>query len=95
MYRYLQSAAPANLRMLNVRVLGEHQYGPLEALVYFLDELGLTRGDFVISATSRLDPHIRAWFPELAQDTLSKFRCLLVFRTRLPARPGHQSALTR
>lgn len=95
LYRYLHSAAPANLRTLNVRVLGEHQDGPLEALVYFLDELGLTHGDFVIKATARLDPHIRAWFPDLAQDTLSVFRCLVVFRTRLPGRPGQPAIEVR
>lgn len=88
LYPYLQRAAPARLRMMNARVLGEHQDGPLEALVYFLDELGLTHGDFVITATDRLDWHVRVWFPELEQYTLSVFHCLVVFRTRLPARPG-------
>ncbi|MGA8258991.1 MAG: hypothetical protein WB783_02140 [Arenicellales bacterium] len=95
LYHYLQNSAPANLRMLNVRVLGEHQDGPLEGLVYFLDELGLIRGDFAVVNTARLDTHIRAWFPELAQDTLSRFRCLLVFRNHVPAPTSRQSVAAR
>jgi hypothetical protein len=30
-------------RMLNVRVLGEHQNGPVEAFGYFLDEIGIEK----------------------------------------------------
>ncbi|MEJ2727757.1 MAG: hypothetical protein P8185_04455, partial [Deltaproteobacteria bacterium] len=38
---YSQASLSLKERMLNVRVLGEHQNGPLEAFVYFLDEIGI------------------------------------------------------
>jgi hypothetical protein len=66
--------------MLNIRVLGEHQNGPLEAFVYFLDEIAVDRRNFVISDTCLLPPLIYDWFPLLNQQTLKKYRSLMVFR---------------
>lgn len=75
------AAAPADANSLtNAGVFGEHQMGPLEAFVYFLDEIGVETGDFVIAETSSISPEIRAWFPILTQDLLDQFRTVIVFR---------------
>ena len=67
-------------RMLNVRVLGEHQNGPVEAFVYFLDEIGIEKKHFVIPNTNSLHPRIYEMFQMLNQETLEKYRSLIVFR---------------
>jgi hypothetical protein len=67
--------------MLNVRVLGEHQNGPVEAFVYFMEEIGVKKRDFVIPDTHSLPDPICEWFPSLNRQTLGKYRSLIVFRT--------------
>jgi hypothetical protein len=78
--------APEKLktRMINIQVLGEHQNGSLEAFVYFLDEIGITTADFVISDTSGLPRQIYAWFPALDMQILSKYAAVMVFRSPAP-----------
>lgn len=76
-----QASLPLKERMLNVRVLGEHQNGPLEAFVYFLDEIGIEKKHFVIPNTSLLHPRIYELFQLLNRQTLKKYRSLIVFRT--------------
>jgi hypothetical protein len=66
--------------MLNVCVMGEHQNGPVEAFVYFMDEIGIEKRDFVIPDTRALPDHIYEWFPLLNSQTLGKYRSLIVFR---------------
>jgi len=68
-------------RMQNLHVLGEHQNGPLEAFVYFLDEIGLKKRHFVITDTSLLHSRVLELFPLLNLQTLKKYRSLIVFRT--------------
>jgi len=75
-----QASLPLKERMLNVRVLGEHQNGPLEAFVYFLDEIGIEKRNFVIPDTSALHPHIYELFQLLKRQTLEKYCSLIVFR---------------
>ena len=67
-------------RMLNVRVLGEHQNGPVEAFVYFLDEIGIEKKHFAIPNTNSLHPRVYELFQMLNQETLEKYRSLVVFR---------------
>ncbi|MEN8751256.1 MAG: hypothetical protein AB1Z18_00640, partial [Desulfobacterales bacterium] len=71
---------PLKDRMLNVRVLGEHQNGPLEAFVYFLDEIGIEKKYFVIPNTNSLHPRIYELFKLLKRQTLDKYRSVIVFR---------------
>jgi hypothetical protein len=75
-----RAAPPLKDRMLNVQVLGEHQNGPLEAFVYFLDEIGINKKSFVITDTSALHPRIAELFPVLNRQTLEKYSSLIVFR---------------
>ena len=75
-----QASLPLKERMLNVRVLGEHQNGPVEAFVYFLDEIGIEKKHFVIPNTNSLHPRIYELFQMLNQQTLEKYRTLIVFR---------------
>jgi hypothetical protein len=75
-----QASLHVKERMLNVRVLGEHQNGPVEAFVYFLDEIGIVKKHFVIPNTKSLHPRIYELFQMLNQETLEKYRSLIVFR---------------
>ena len=75
-----QASLHVKERMLNVRVLSEHQNGPVEAFVYFLDEIGTVTKNFVIPNTNSLHPRIYDWFQMLNQETLEKYRSLIVFR---------------
>jgi len=76
----IHASLPLKERMLNVWVLGEHQNGPVEAFVYFLDEIGIEKKHFVIPDTDALHPRIYGMFPMLNRQTLEKYRCLIVFR---------------
>ena len=75
-----QASLHVKERMLNVRVLSEHQNGPVEAFVYFLDEIGIIRSHFVIPNTNSLHPRVYELFQTLNQETLKKYRSLIVFR---------------
>lgn len=82
LFEYLNGQAPLSLqnRMLNAWVLGEHQNGPLEAFVYFLDEIGIEKKNFVIPDTSALHPRVYELFQEMNRQVLEKFCTLIVFR---------------
>ena len=75
-----QASARLRKRMINVQVLGEHQNGPLEAFVYFLDEIGIEKTHFVVPDTRALPARIYRWFPLLNRQTLKKYGTLIVFR---------------
>jgi hypothetical protein len=66
--------------MLNVQILEEHQNGPVEAFVYFLDEIGIEKKHFVIPNTNSLHPRIYELFQMLNRQTLKKYRSLVIFR---------------
>ena len=68
--------------ILNLRVAWEHQEAPIEAFVYFLDELGLVSGDFVIANPESLPAQIVDWFPFMSANELRAFGALAVFRYR-------------
>ena len=74
-----QATFPLKEHMLNVRVLGEHQNGPVEAFVYFLDEIGIEKKHFVIPNTNSLHPRIYELFQMLNRQILEKYRSLIVF----------------
>jgi hypothetical protein len=76
-----QASLTLKVGMLNVRILGEHQNGPLEAFVYFLDEIAVKKRHFVIPNTRLLHPRVYELFPLLNRQTLKKYRSLIVFRT--------------
>ena len=84
LFKNLSNDASLSLKeqMLNVQVLGEHQNGPLEGFVYFLDEIGIEKKTFVIPDTRTLHPYIYEVFQLLKQQTLDKYYSLIVFRTR-------------
>jgi hypothetical protein len=83
LFQNLRARATVSVKdqMCNVQVLGEHQTGSLEAFVYFMDEIGMPKRDFVIPDTRSLHPLIYQWFQPLTRQTLRKFRSLVVFRT--------------
>jgi hypothetical protein len=82
LYGRLRRTAPPEVveGMLNVRVVGAQQDGPVAGLVRFLDGLGLVRGDFVLTGTDGLHPLFYEWFPWLASEVRT-YRALVVFRT--------------
>jgi hypothetical protein len=65
--------------MVNVRVMEEHQDGPVEALTYFLEKIGVYRDDFVVVDSKALDPVFFEWF-ELLGVLFEDFTVLIVFR---------------
>ena len=66
--------------LVNLRVAWEHVEAPFEAFVYFLDEVGLAPGDFVITDPESLAARIDDWFPFLSANELHAFGALAVFR---------------
>jgi hypothetical protein len=82
LFEYLsgQVPFPLKIRMLNARVLGEHQNGPVEAFVFFLDKIGIEKKNFVIPDTSALHPRIFELFQLLKRQILENFCTLIVFR---------------
>ena len=66
--------------LVNLRVAWEHVEAPFEAFVYFLDKLGLTPGDFVITDPESLATRVDDWFPFLSANELHAFGALAVFR---------------
>ena len=75
-----QASLSLKEQMLNVQILGEHQNGPVEAFVYFLDEIGIEKKHFVIPNTNSLHPRIYELFQMLNRQTLQKYHSLVVFR---------------
>jgi len=78
---YTQASPTLKDEMINVRVLGEHQNGPVEAFVFFIDEIGFEKRHFVIPDTRSLPDFVNEWFPILKRQTLEKYQSLIVFRT--------------
>lgn len=83
LFTNLSNDAPFSLKeqMLNVQVLGEHQSGPIEAFLYFLDEIGIEKSTFVIPDTRSMPPRIYELFQTLKEQTLDKYGTVIVFRT--------------
>ena len=75
-----QASLPLKQQLLNVRILGEHQNGPAEAFVYFLDEIGIEKKHLVIADNNSLHPRIYELFQMLNWQTLEKYRSLVIFR---------------
>ena len=71
--------APAE-SILNLRVAWEHVEAPFEAFVYFLDEIGFPRRDFVIADPDLLPDEIDDWFPFLSANELEAFGAIAIFR---------------
>jgi hypothetical protein len=66
-------------KMLNVRAVEVHQEGPVEALAYFLQAIGVQRENFVVIDTKAVHPQIYEWFDLLGM-MLKDFSVLMVFR---------------
>ena len=66
--------------LINLRVAWDHLEAPFEAFVYFLDEIGIAPGDFVIPDPTALPAEIDDWFPFLSANELGAFGAVAVFR---------------
>lgn len=73
-------ALATSTKMKNLRVLGEHQDGSLEAFIYFLDEIGLKKSNFTITRTRSLEPWVYRAFPVFNDQTLKHYDAVIVFR---------------
>ena len=82
LFAQLRQGAPETLRpqFLNIRVFGEYQNESLQAMIYFLNAIGITRDDFVIPDTEQLHPVFKRWFA-LLEPTLREYKTLVVYRT--------------
>ena len=85
LFRRLQKRPPPGApaeALINLRVAWEHLEAPFEAFVYFLDEIGVAPGDFVITDPTTLPAEIDDWFPFLSANELGAFGAVAVFRYR-------------
>ena len=83
LFRRLREHPPSDTpadAILNLRVAWEHVEAPFEAFLYFLDEIGLPRRDFVIPDPDLLPDEIDDWFPFLSANELDAFGAVAVFR---------------
>ena len=86
LFRRLRERPPPDAHaadaLLNLRVAWEHVEAPFEAFVYFLDEVGVPRRDFVITDPALLPEEIDDWFPFLSANELDVFGAIAIFRHR-------------
>ena len=85
LFRRLRERPPPGVpadALVNLRVAWEHLEAPFEAFVYFLDEIGIAPGDFVIPDPTLLPNEIEDWFPFLSANELDAFGAFAVFRYR-------------
>ena len=85
LFRRLRKRPPPDATaetLVNLRVAWEHVEAPFEAFVYFLDEIGVAPGDFVITNPTTLPAEIDDWFPFLSANELGAFGAVAVFRYR-------------
>ena len=85
LFRRLRERPPPDVpadALINLRVAWEHVEAPFEAFVHFLDEIGVTPGDFVITDPKTLPAEIDDWFPFLSANELGAFGTVAVFRYR-------------
>jgi len=87
LYRYLEiglpetgGGKPVGGDLINVRVIGEHQDGPVEAFVYFLDEIGLKSKSFAIAEAHKLHPWVWETFALFADQSFRPYKNTIVFR---------------
>jgi len=87
LYRYLElglpetpGGKPVGGALINVLVIGEHQDGPAEAFVYFLDEIGLKPKSFAIAEADKLDPWIWDTFALFADQSFRPYSNIIIFR---------------
>jgi len=66
--------------LLNARVFSEHEDGPIEAFVYFLDQVVPTPEHFVINDTRAFAAIINQWFPLTQKVTFKSFQSIIIYR---------------
>ncbi len=69
-------------KLFNTQIFNEHQDGPIEAFVYFLDELALTKGDFVIADSAAFSTLIKRWFALSQRVTFKPYQSIIIYRNR-------------
>lgn len=69
-------------KLINTQIFNEHQDGPIEAFVYFLDELALAKGDFVIADTTAFSTQITRWFALSQRVTFKPYQSIIIYRNR-------------
>lgn len=75
------SLTTSSVELINLQVFNEHQDGPIETFVYFLDELKLVEGDFVIANTAAFSPLIKRWFALSQRVTFAPFKSIVIYRS--------------
>jgi hypothetical protein len=64
----------------SILVQGAHQDGLMETFVYFLDDIGIIPGDFVITDAQALPPWVRENFQWLWAQTLANYQSVVVYK---------------
>ena len=86
MYQKIRASAPPEVLAdtLNIKVVERKQDSLIDPFLYFLDEIGMERRDFVIVDTSELDPLLLNWFSLMVPQIFSQYETLLVYRSPSP-----------
>ncbi|NQV44225.1 MAG: hypothetical protein HQ501_04940 [Rhodospirillales bacterium] len=66
---------------MSIRVISEHQEGPLEAFIYFLDTIGMPPGSFALINSETLHPWVRETFLLLWAQMVNLYDGIVVIRT--------------
>jgi hypothetical protein len=67
-------------KLISSRIFSEHQDGPIEAFVYFLDKVMPIDDHFVIKDTTAFANIIDQWFPLTQQVTFKPYQSIIFYR---------------
>ena len=82
LYQQIRRSAPEDVLegVHHLRVVERKQDSLIDPFLFFLDEIGMEKRDFVIADTSALDPRLLKWFALMNPRIFSQYRTLLVYR---------------
>ena len=71
------------LTQINTRIFSEHEDGPIEAFIYFVDQILPSTEHFVINDTKAFAKSIDEWFPLTQKVTFKPFESIIFYRHKL------------
>ena len=71
------------VKQINTRIFSEHEDGPIEAFIYFVDQILPSTEHFVINDTKAFAKSIDEWFPLTQKVTFKPFESIIFYRHKL------------
>ena len=71
------------VKQINTRIFSEHEDGPIEAFIYFIDQILPSTEHFVINDTKAFAKSIDQWFPLTQKVTFEPFESIIFYRHKL------------